>query len=42
VDWEALPEKTKEIDRDLVRGIPEMLARVGYAVVALKGGREQT
>lgn len=31
--WTELPEEEKEKDRDLVRGIPEMLARAGYAIV---------
>ena len=33
VPWKELPEDEKEKDRDLVRGIPEILARAGYAVV---------
>jgi hypothetical protein len=33
VPWEELPEEEKEKDRDLVRGIPKMLARAGYAIV---------
>ena len=32
VAWEQLDEKTKQIDRDLVKGIPRILARAGYAV----------
>jgi len=31
--WNELPEEEKEKDRDLVRGIPKMLARAGYAIV---------
>jgi hypothetical protein len=33
VPWEKLPEEEKEKDRDLVRGIPDILARAGYAIV---------
>ncbi len=33
VPWKELPEEEKDKDRDLVRGIPEILARAGYAVV---------
>jgi hypothetical protein len=34
---EALPEAEKEKDRKLVRGIPQILAKVGYTIVKLKG-----
>ena len=40
VEWEQVPEKIKQSDRDLVQGIPRMLAKVGYAVVKLN--REQS
>ena len=33
VPWKDLPEDEKKKDRDLVRGIPEILARAGYAIV---------
>jgi len=33
VAWANLPEEEKEKDRDLVRGIPLILARVGYAII---------
>ena len=33
VPWNQLPEKEKEKDRDLVRGVPVILARAGYAIV---------
>lgn len=33
VPWEDLPESEKEKDRDLVRGIPKVLALAGYRVV---------
>lgn len=33
VPWDQLPEEEKEKDRDLVRGIPKMLASAGYAIV---------
>ena len=31
--WDQLPEDEKEKDRDLVRGIPKMLAWAGFAIV---------
>jgi hypothetical protein len=31
--WDRLPEREKEKDRDLVRGIPKILAKAGYAIV---------
>jgi hypothetical protein len=33
VPWDKLPEEEKKKDRDLVRGIPEILAWAGYAIV---------
>jgi len=33
VCWDELPEEEREKDRDMVRGIPEILARAGYAIV---------
>ena len=33
VPWEKLPEEEKEKDRDMMRGIPVILARAGYAIV---------
>jgi len=33
VPWEKLGEEQKNRDRDLVRGIPQILARAGYAIV---------
>ena len=35
VSWEDVSEEIREIDRDLVRGIPRILAKAGYAVVKL-------
>jgi hypothetical protein len=35
VEWEDVPPQIKEIDRDLVRDIPKMLARVGYTIVKI-------
>ena len=35
--WKELPEGEKEKDRDLVRGIPVILARAGYAIVKANG-----
>jgi len=37
VPWSELPEEEKEKDRDMVRNIPRMLARGGYAVVKTHG-----
>ena len=37
VPWSELPEEEREKDRDMVRGIPRMLARGGYAVVKAHG-----
>jgi len=37
VPWNDLPDDEKEKDRDLVRGIPVILARAGYAIVETKG-----
>jgi hypothetical protein len=37
VPWEKLPEEEKEKDRDMVRGIPVILARAGYAIVKASG-----
>jgi len=31
-----LPEEEQEKDRDLVRGIPRILAQAGYAIVKLR------
>jgi len=31
--WNKLPNEEKEKDRDLVRGIPDILARAGYVIV---------
>jgi hypothetical protein len=33
VPWSELPESQREKDRDLVGGIPEILARAGYTIV---------
>jgi hypothetical protein len=33
VTWEELPEKEKEKDRVLIRGIPRILAKAGYMMV---------
>ncbi|MBL8829659.1 MAG: AAA family ATPase [Planctomycetaceae bacterium] len=33
VPWSQLDDKIKQIDRDLVRGIPKILAEAGYAVL---------
>lgn len=31
--WDELPESVKQIDRDLIKCIPEILARAGYTIV---------
>ncbi len=36
VAWEQLPEGIKQIDRDLVRGIPKILAQTGFAVMRVR------
>lgn len=36
VEWDQLPEKIKDSDRDLVKGIPKMLAKSGYTVLKWK------
>jgi hypothetical protein len=33
VRWEELPEAVREKDRNLVRGIPAILARAGFTVL---------
>jgi hypothetical protein len=33
VAWEELPESDREKDRDTIRGLPEMLALIGYELV---------
>ena len=32
-EWDEISDEIKQIDRDLVRGIPKILAQAGYAVV---------
>jgi hypothetical protein len=32
VDWEQLDESIKRIDRNMIKGIPQILSRAGYAV----------
>jgi hypothetical protein len=36
VPWDDVPEPIKEIDRDLIRGIPTILAEAGYTIVRLQ------
>jgi hypothetical protein len=40
VPWELVPAEIQEADRDLVRGIPRILARAGYTIVNLNGQTE--
>lgn len=35
VDWTEVPEAIKETDRDLIRGIPKILAKAGYTIAKL-------
>lgn len=42
VPWEELPEAEREKDRDAIRVIPQMLARVGYALQFERSGRDDT
>jgi hypothetical protein len=42
VDWEALPERVKEYDRNTVRGLPMLLARAGLAVYRCNGENQLT
>jgi hypothetical protein len=37
VAWEELPEEEREKDRQMVRSIPTILARAGYAIVTRRG-----
>jgi hypothetical protein len=32
VEWEQLPDGIKQIDHDMVRGIPRILSNAGYAI----------
>jgi hypothetical protein len=36
VEWERLDKETKDIDRDLIKGIPRILARAGYAIEKIR------
>jgi hypothetical protein len=36
VEWPRLPDKIKQIDRDLVRAIPRLLAAAGYAIEKIR------
>jgi hypothetical protein len=33
VSWESLPEPVREKDREVVRGLPEMLSEAGFRIV---------
>jgi hypothetical protein len=41
VEWQEVPEEIKNTDRDLVKGIPQIAARAGYAIVKLHGGTQR-
>jgi hypothetical protein len=36
VSWEQLPEDIKELDRNMVRGLPAFLARAGFQIYRTK------
>jgi hypothetical protein len=36
VEWSSLPEDIKQIDRDLVKAIPKLLAAAGYAIEKIR------
>ena len=36
VPWEQVPDEIRQIDRDLIRAIPGILARAGYAIVKVE------
>lgn len=38
IDWESLPEEIQDYDRDAVRDIPELLAKVGAKIYRRKTG----
>ena len=38
VDWENVSDSIRQADRDLIRGIPKILAKAGYAIVKLDAG----
>ena len=40
VPWEQVSAEIQQADRDLVRGIPHILARAGYAIVNLNTSTE--
>jgi hypothetical protein len=35
VEWDVLPDEIKTIDRDLVEGIPDILAAAGYTAIKI-------
>ncbi len=39
VDWDHLPERSREKDRDAVRGLPTFLADAGFRIVRVRGER---
>lgn len=39
--WETVPDSIRQIDRDLVRGIPRILARAGYTLVKARNAPGQ-
>lgn len=36
VEWKKIPNGIKQIDRDMIRGIPGILSRAGYAIEKIK------
>jgi hypothetical protein len=42
VAWEEVPDAIQQIDRDLIRGIPEVLAEAGYTISRIKNVTEES
>jgi voltage-gated potassium channel Kch len=42
VEWEALTDDVRDLDRDAVHEMPELLRRAGYAIIRLPDGRPST
>ncbi|QDU39625.1 RyR domain protein [Maioricimonas rarisocia] len=38
VEWEDIPNEIRQADRDLICGIPKILAKAGYAIMKLDAG----
>jgi hypothetical protein len=42
VAWEEVPDAIKQIDRDLIRGIPKILAQTGYTISKITNVTEES